>query len=177
MTALPVVPTFTVERAKALEFRALADALTFLLNPPFVQLRQTVAQSIPNNADTALLFATEDADLPSPGGQHNTASQTSRFTAVYPGWYQVSATVAFSTNATGLRITSFAKNGTILAGTKVYTQAISGNLTVFAARTTFVQLAVGDYVEFMVYQNSGSALNTSVGSTEQSTMSVRFISA
>jgi len=44
------------------------------------------------------------------------------------------------------------------------------------ARSKIVELDVGDYVEMIAFQDSGSTLATAVTATQQPTMSVRLVS-
>ena len=180
---MPVVPgshTVTGTVATTSEMNSFfRDPINFLLAPPIAELRQTVAQSLTNATFTAITFDTEDVDKDVSGaGGHSTSVNTSRFTAVYPGWYQVSGGVGFANNLTNVRITHIRVNGTTLNGSRqLMTAANSGiNATMVPVRTKHVFLNVNDYVEVWAFQDSGGALNTDVNAETQSTMTVRWVS-
>ncbi|WP_433537601.1 hypothetical protein ACQPZK_07600 [Micromonospora sp. CA-249363] len=158
--------------------RLTAARLGFLVQPPLARLRQTVAQAIPNITATALTFTTEvvDNDIDGVGG-HSTTTNTTRWTARYPGWYRVSGGCAFANNSTGFRLLSWSVNGSIIPGVDVLLAAVSGNTTRIPARTAVIYLNEGDYLELKAYQSSGGSLNTAVGSDEQASMDVLWVSA
>src|SRR5581483_8429754 len=114
----------------------------------------STTQSIPDNTSTALLFNSEDYDV---GGLHDTGSNTSRLTAVVDGLYDVKGLAYFASNTTGYREVLIRKNGSTF-----YSQAIQAPVTGIAtAIPTAAELALvaGDYVELVVVQTSGGALN------------------
>lgn len=155
----------------------IRDPIRFLLNRPHAELRQTVAQSLTTGVTAAVTFDVEDIDNdPSGAGGHSTSVNTSRYTAVYPGWYQVSGGVGFAANVNGQRAAVWAVNGTLLNGAQVMEQATSASNNKVPARTKLVFLGVGDYVELHALQTSGGALNTAVVASEQSSMTVIWVS-
>ncbi|MFI6266164.1 hypothetical protein [Micromonospora sp. NPDC051006] len=151
----------------------LRDPIRFLMNPPRAKLRQAVAQTLTTGVLTALTFTAEtvDTDLDGIGG-HSTSSNTSRYTARYPGWYQISGGCTFASSATGIRLLRWAVNGTNILGNDVLVGAVSGNTTRISARTELVPLDIGDYVELFAQHTAGANLNTNVSAEEQSTMNV-----
>ncbi|MFG3418750.1 hypothetical protein [Micromonospora sp. NPDC048063] len=156
----------------------LRDPLRFLMNKPICRVRQTVAQSIPSNADTPLTFTTEDIDTdPDAIGGHSTSTNTSRFTARYAGWYRTGGGVAISTagaGTTGFRGSSWFVNGALVSGSKLYFPNNSTAATVLPARSMLVYLNEGDYIELAGYQNQGSAVNTFTGTEFQSSMDITW---
>lgn len=139
---------------------------------PYARLRQTSVQSISNATYTGLTFTTEDYD--SVGG-HSTVTNTSRYTAQVAGAYVFGGGAAFAVNAAGTRSTRWALNGTAIAGTT--SPGFDPSVTsVVVARPMLVVLAISDYIELQARQSSGGALNTSVTSDDQSTMSVWYVS-
>lgn len=139
------------------------DAINFgALNRVIALMRATGTQSIPNTAWTAITFDVEDVDT---ADGHSTSSNTSRYTAVYAGWYWGGGSVGFSLNATGARGASWYVNGSAISpvGTLLPTIGASFGATVPAPGQLFF-LNVGDYVELRGFQNSGGALNTQAGS-------------
>jgi hypothetical protein len=159
---VPVPRTWTTgEVVTAAFMNGVRDALNFILTPPLFVGRQTVAQSIANNAWTAAAWDAEDSDT---AGGHSTVTNTSRYTGQYPGWYQLNTSMDWATSAAGTRALAWQTNGNSAnrAGKTQYnpggfdTAQVTGG-TVFLNGTT-------DYVEVMVWQNTGGALST--GSTD-----------
>lgn len=141
---------------------------------PKANLRQTVTQSIPNNAFTTMTFDAEDFDNLS---GHDTVTNNSRYT-VPTGWggkYILGGGACFEINATGARGCAWAKNGALINGSQMMIPS-SGSLltTLIPARSLEVQLAAGDYIELQVYQNSGAALNSAVSASAQSNFTIRY---
>ena len=174
MTATPTYHVFVAgEVATAANINSFGTVLAFLKQPPILQVRQTVAQSIANGigAGTALTFTTEDVDS---SGMHSNSSNTSRATAVYPGWYRFSGGAGFAANATGARGGYAAVNGTLLNGTSTVLPATAAGVGVVALRSVLVFLNAADYFEWLAVQSSGAALNTSVGGSEQPGMTATW---
>lgn len=150
----------------------LSNAVSFFLSVPTCELRQTIAQSIANSSATTILFDTEDVDT---DGMHSTTTNTSRVTAQTAGRYQVSGGVGFAANATGLRETYWAVNGSTNNGSDVETPSIAAVTLAIPARTKTIFLNVNDYVELGCVQASGGALNTAVVAADQPNMTVRWV--
>ena len=168
---MPAVPTL------AAGSRLIVPRLVFAFGQaPAAKLRQSVAQAIANSSPTAITFNLEDLDTDPDGiGGHSTSSNTSRYTARYPGWYRVGGGVSFANNATGLRVVSWAVNGSNVAGSDVLVNAVTGsNTTRMAARSDLIRLEEGDYLELRALQTSGGSLNTAVTNDEQATASITW---
>jgi hypothetical protein len=137
------------------------------------QLRQTVAQSIPNaGAPTPVVFGVADVDTA--GGW--STSILSRWVAPVSGRYQVSGGVSFAAAAGGVRTVQFLINGVEVPGSgtlDVGSAAGGGNR--LGSRTMTVFLNVGDYIELGAFQNFGAPLLTAVAGVEQATLSVWLI--
>lgn len=161
MTAIPATRTWTAgEVVTDTMFNStIRDVCNFLLAPPIFRARQTVAQSIVTSTNTALTFTTEDVDS---AGGHSTSVNTSRYTAVYPGWYVPSGGPCFETNATGIRLVDWGKNGTAIDGCRDLRPAVSGFVHSQGARVEKMFLNVGDYAEMIVLHTKGTNLLTSV---------------
>jgi len=179
--ALPVIPTFVDGVLSSTTDNQLAAAVAFLFTPPRARLVQTVAQSLTTSVWAAATFDAEVFDLFPAGygatGGHSTSSNTSRYTCEFPGTYLLSGNGSFANNATGIRATRWAVNGTAVNATASGTTALTGNPTSVGAAGFSVVLAVGDYVELQLFQSSGGALNTSVSGADESSMSVLFVGA
>jgi hypothetical protein len=134
------------------------DASAFFAAPPAFRAYSTVTQSLTDNTWTSLNLDTEQFDN---YGGHSTSTNTSRYTCQLAGIYLVTGVATFASNGTGNRAVRLAVNGTAYPGSFVkapapVTTASGGQIT-----TALVSLAVGDYVEVMGNQNSGTALATS----------------
>lgn len=179
MPVVPTAPTISSGVVTSSQFDQIRDAVRFSLNPPIAELKQTTLQSVANSPSNAVItFGAEDVDDDVDGvGGHSTSVDTSRYTARYPGWYQVSGHVSWAGNATGRRWTWFRVNGVNVEGSQVARAATSASDISVPAVTKQVYLSIGDYVELVAMQDSGAALDTYVGSVQAySHMSVRWVS-
>lgn len=109
--------------------------------------------TISTASDTALTFNSEryDADT-----IHDTGSNTSRLTCKTAGKYIIVGHVEFASNATGARQVFIRLNGTTDIGRQAYLSP--GSATRFCI-TTIYDLALNDYIELVVWQNSGGNLD------------------
>ncbi len=124
---------------------------------------QSMPQVITSGVFTPLTFDLEVLDI---GGIHESVTHPTRFTAQNTGFYQAVGNLEIAANAGGaFRLLSinvngaqptplFAVTGYPNAGTFPYTQVVG-----------FFQLTAGDYIEFVVYQDSGAGLATTTQST------------
>ena len=110
------------------------------------------AQSIPNNTNTVLDFGTKDFDT------HNavTTGASWRYTAPVSGYYRVAVCATFQANGGGTRAGILRKNGvdhsvmdSQLSFGSGQTDAVQGS--------ALVQLNPGDYIDVVVFQNTGGA--------------------
>ena len=115
----------------------------------------SATQSVNDATDTALTFDTETRDT---DAFHSTASNTGRITipAGQGGWYMFGAHVPWTGSSTGDRKIWFRTNGTT-ASTPVTWDLSLGGFNHEIVQPLY--LAAGDYVEVMVHQTSGGALN------------------
>lgn len=118
-----------------------------------VRAYQTVAQSIPSAAWTALTFDTNDWDT---NGLHSTTTNPTRLTAKVAGKYRFSgfASVNATQTDSGIRVY---KNGTTEVA---YNEDNFNSNTLYLPISGEVALATGDYLELHVYQNNAAAANT-----------------
>lgn len=137
----------------------IRDDLEFLIDPPAVSIFNSTAQTCTTAVDTVLTADSENYDN---NAMHSTVTNTSRITCVTAGRYLFTCTVRFAGNATGYRIVRWFLNGTtqIRAGGQ---QAITTGPqdTVISASRTFT-LAVNDFYEIQVLQNSGGNLGVTL---------------
>jgi hypothetical protein len=144
---------------------------------PEAELIQTAAQSLANNAWTAIALQGETVDT---HNGHDTATNNSRFTipAGWAGYYVVSGLGYFASGTAGVRVVALAKNGTRIRGALARDQPAGdgfGNGVSTGAHV--LSLAVGDYVELHVLHTQGAAINTFAGDPETSSLTVAWLRA
>lgn len=130
---------------------------------PMVRVSASTAQSIPNNAVTAVTW--DEETYKTDAGMHSVSSQTSRLVCTVAGKYRISALIMFVANATGTRDAYIAVNGVAPGSSRAignYEAKMAS--TPGGAVTTLnvdaeLNLNVGDYVEIFAFQNSGGSLN------------------
>lgn len=125
-------------------------------SPPACRVFNSASISIAHNTTTALTFDSERFDT---DAMHSTASLTGRITFNTAGLYLVTGHVGWATSAsTATRLTSIRLNGST-----TITEALHDNVNQGVAQsvTTLYKFAVNDYVELVVYQFTGGALNVS----------------
>lgn len=162
--AVPVQRTYSVGEYETGAFfnSNVRDATTFLLNIPICNAVQATTQSISNALWTPL---TLDSTIVDSYGGHSNTTNNSYYTAQVSGWYLLSASVCFATNATGWRGVRVIANGaTAIAGsaTEVLANTVAAGLTTIASAASITYLTAGQYVQAEGYQTSGGALSTSV---------------
>lgn len=109
---------------------------------------------------TALTFDSERYDKGA--GSHSTSVNTGRLTVPTScgGVYMIFGHVSFASNNTGSRIIAIRLNGATYIA-RVYAPATQSADTEMSISTCY-NLAAADYVELVVYQNSGGNLNAQV---------------
>ena len=126
---------------------------------PCVRVTHNAAQGTTSGTPLTLAFNTERFDQA--GGasstMHDTVTNNSRLTAIYAGVYQISANVEFAANSTGQRQLEIRLNATTTIAFNELNSSSAGSQRQTA--TTLYSLAVNDFVEVRVTQNSGGALN------------------
>jgi uncharacterized protein YjbI with pentapeptide repeats len=124
---------------------------------PSVRARRTATQSIPNGSFTAIQLTSETWDHLA---MHSTVSNNTRLTAPIDGIYLMTANAFWASNSTGERVIGFRLNGTNFVG---FTADSADDVpeTPLAISPVYL-LNAGDFVEAMVQQTSGGALNLGV---------------
>lgn len=113
------------------------------------------SQSINDSSATALNWSgTDEYDT---DGMHDPASNSSRITCTIAGKYRISATIHFAANTTGIRQMWF-NNGTGIYWSYLNQQATQAEEHGMH-NSIVLDMAVGDYVQVIVQQKSGGALN------------------
>ena len=125
-----------------------------------VSCSKSSTQSINNATWTVVTFNTEQFDT---NNFHDNSSNTSRITIPTGrgGYYLLSGTLTFASNATGARGVQINKNGSQLFNPTFIT-TVNGFDSSYPFSLT-ISLVGGDYVEVLGYQNSGGALNLQSG--------------
>lgn len=131
----------------------VANGGTGLAALPGCRVYNSTALSIANVTVVALTFDSERYDV---GGLHSTSTNTGRITIVTAGKYLVSAAVRWATFAGNtVRAVSIQLNGTTVIGEDVSFSAGESGTCI----ATVYALAAADYLEVVVYQDTGGALN------------------
>jgi hypothetical protein len=132
------------------------ERISLAVHQPVPQARvyNDAAIAINNNSTTALTFNSERFD---DGNLHSTSANTGRLTAPVAGLYAIGAHAAFAANSTGTREIHIRLDGTtsLAMGAGTASATREGRMSV----STVYRLTAGQYVEVLVYQNSGGSLN------------------
>ena len=151
----------------------VSAVLNYLLAPPIFKGIQTVAQTITTGTFTAVTY---DAEVVDSAGGHSTVTNTSRYTAVYAGWYRKGGGSTFAANATGRRIHRLGVNASTMAGSASSVPA-NASILPWAFRNDRIFLNVSDFVEDFLFQDSGGNLATFVSNAEyEGTMTLDWAS-
>lgn len=126
-----------------------------------VAVYHNTTQSISNNTTTVLAFNSERRD---DSAFHDTATNNSRLTVptAMPGWYMITGNVEFAGDINGVRQVGIQLNGATVIALNLQQAALAGTITRVNVSTLYY-LAATNYVELIVYQNSGISLNINSG--------------
>ncbi len=113
--------------------------------------------SIPDNTWTPLTFNRERYDTDT---IHDLTSNTSRLTCKTAGKYVIVGNIRFASSAVGKRAIAIYLNGSTEISQA--SQGLPSDYFLVTIVATIYDLAVNDYVELRVYQNSGGALNVEI---------------
>ena len=163
MAVIPyVAQTWTdgVSSASAARMLVLENGISEVSLAPAVRVYHNATQSITTATETALSFNSERFDQVAGAAstQHDTVTNNTRLTCRYAGVYHIIGNAGFSGNATGVRIYQIRLNG----ATEIARAESTGSTAYNSVQTvaTLYVLAVNDYVELTVTQNSGGSLAT-----------------
>lgn len=117
------------------------------------QVYHSVNQSVSNATNTVVAFDSEAFDT---DDYHDPVTNNSRLTVPIDGYYLLVASVHFATNSTGFRALYFRVNGNAISQNVAHA-SVSGPVALNLSKIAL--LAAGDYVDCLVYQNSGGALD------------------
>lgn len=135
------------------------DNTDFLGTPPSVRAYRTTNQSINSATQTAVVFDAERYDDVPSGYTQNQHTTTSRLTCRVAGKYIITTSLSWAANTTGTRVAQLQINGTTNIASDSRPAAATGGAGTDQTLTTLYELAVNDFVELIVSQDSGGALN------------------
>ena len=146
------------------------DNLGFLYTPPRGESRRSANLSIANNTAVAVTMQVEVHDN---DAIVDIAGNPTRLTIKTAGFYHVYGRMSWAVNSTGIRWAYVRLGGsTTLGGNLSPAHAVYGNYV----NASFVRaFAVNDYLELMVLQTSGGALNLNYIADESPYFGVHFI--
>jgi len=175
---VPVAPTAAVagQPSRAgVQFNNLAAQTAYVIGgmPLFIG-RQATVQAIPTAVWTAVTFDAHDVDR---DGGHSLTVNNTRYTSQTAGWYELQGAGSFSNATTGRRIVRLQNSGGPIPGTAAGGPTIGNANAVTLQTTGAFYIAVADYIEIALYQDSGAALNTSVNSQETCRLVARWVSS
>lgn len=133
------------------------DTISANLRQPMPSARVFSSVNLPvlTGALTVLAFNQERSDA---GDLHSTVTNNSRLTAPITGWYMIGGHVRFAAAAGGNRQALIRLNGTtFIAPYQAASLGAAANPD-FSVVTAY-QMTAGDYVEVVVFQDSGGAIN------------------
>ena len=122
---------------------------------PKCRVYNSTNQSIADSTLTVLAFNSERFDNDS---MHDNSTNNSRITVKTAGKGVAYVSLAFVNNATGFRSVNIKLNGTTIIAQETK-QAVNGSYTSFSFCTVPYDFALNDYIEIIVYQNSGGPLD------------------
>jgi len=133
----------------------------------------TANQTVSNTTVTVIPFAAENFDT---DGFHSTSVNNSRVTipAGKAGKYLVIARGTFSVNGTGFRQTRVLKNGTAV---QINVEVGNSTTDTQTNASYILDLAVADYLEIAVYQNTGGNLVVTASNDNETSMQVSYLGA
>ena len=137
------------------------NQLWLLANPPTFRIYQTTpAQSLANGAFVPINFNNEEFDT---DNGHDNTTNPSRYTVVTAGVWEFGGKMSFDVAAAGgRRIAQWQKNGVVIPGSE-HSMPPAVTASLLPVEPVFVRMAVGDYIQLVIAQDSGSTLNTFVG--------------
>lgn len=136
----------------------ISDYLT-IEGQPSARAYRSSAQSIASGTGVRVQFNAETWDTL---GEFDITTTVGRYTATKAGTYQVNTGLAMVVNNGVILQVYIYKNGASVTRSRDWGSADSQE--VFTSISDLVELAVNDYIEVFVFQNTGSTQNLSAGS-------------
>lgn len=120
----------------------------------YARVTASAGLTIPTGVVTALAF---DIIRVQEGLLHSTTTQNTRFTAPISGFYKIGASIQWPAALVGIRQLQIMLNGvTVIASRVDFAQAVAAIQDQIITGAYY--LNPGDYLEIVVYQNSGGPL-------------------
>lgn len=141
--------------------------------PPRFSGYNTTSTAPASGVEYVVPLDSEDYD--SEGG-HSTTTNNTRYTVQVAGLYLVTAHLAFTANATGMRVLDLKVNGSIAPGGRVSSGVPTTSVSCAMCVAVHVQLNVGDYLEMSCTQYSGSALALAYSAAYNPRMTLHWVS-
>jgi hypothetical protein len=142
--------------------------------PSFVgcSLYKSSNQAAANGTSTAVTF---EAELFDTNGFHDNSTNNTRITipSGYAGKYIITGVIQWASSSSGNRVNDFKLNGSTFLGYSY----MDANGYQSCAVTMIQDLAVGDYIEMIGYQNSGGSLGMGGGGRGESYFAVTYLGA
>lgn len=132
---------------------------------------RTTDQTLTTGVDTVVTFEADEAD----DLNHWVSGSATRLTAIVPGRYLPVASVRFAANGTGFRAAWIVRNGSTTLGRAQYIATAAAAPTWFDVVAQPTTLAVGDYLELTVSQNSGGNLALSPSGNWSVALSMSYL--
>lgn len=130
-----------------------------LADLPKAHISNSTLLSIPNGIDTAVSFDSVEFDS---DNCHDFVASPTRLTCKTPGVYLMAGYAAFGTSSVGFRHGYLLVNGGTPTANAIASDVRAAVNTSDFTVSTLVSLKAGDFIEFVVAQNSGAALNVNV---------------
>lgn len=115
----------------------------------------TSSTSAPHSTNTYIALGAESFDTDT---MHDNTTNNSRLTCKTAGDYMIIGNVEFCRNSTGIRAVNIVKNHTATIASNVAGTVPDATGWTTCSVCTVVTLAVNDYIELAVYQDSGTTL-------------------
>ena len=152
-----VIPTASPNPA-SVDWVPLGNTGSVPTTQPSVRVYRQNSQSIPASAWTALIFDTVQYDKgPTP---HWVAGSPTRLTCQVAGTYAINFVAQCSpSSGGGYRVAGINVNGALVSSGPMSGATLSASVSARMSAHTEVYLNVGDYVEGVVFQDSGTSLS------------------
>lgn len=129
-------------------------------------------QAVNTSTHTALTFNSERYDTDT---VHDTSTNPTRLTCKTPGKYDIKGAVSFPDNATGVRMAYIRLNGTKILGVAEFMAVTTPSVATACTLAGSWDMALNDYVELVVWQNSGSTLTFTASDAYQAEFSMERV--
>lgn len=137
---------------------------------PVCRLYTTSTKGLPSKTNYVVSWDSAEYDTVAGGGSWNPAAPT-RFACTKAGIYRFTGTANMLTFSARL-IVNFQKNGTVLSGRNFGWSGASRTTAQFSRQ---IKLAVGDYVEMLVFNDAASASTMPSNTDDQPCLEVEYV--